>query len=160
MIQNRSISAAVGLTGLLIASAVAQTPSAGQGDGTPTTTVTVPAGSLQRTQNAWRARTLIGTPVFNDNGQRIATIADLLIGDAGAVDRVVLSVTQPRQLVAVPFGQLRFVPSQSVGTPFGRRARRLTQIATDAIRPYGVMLPGASRDTLAGMETFRFVPSP
>jgi hypothetical protein len=160
MIQNCSIAAALGLAGLLTASAAAQTPSTGQGNGTPATTVTVPAGSLQRAQNAWRARTLIGTPVFNDNGQRIATIADLLISDAGSVDRVVLAVAQPRKLVAVPFDQLRFVPSQSVGTPFGRRARRLTQIATDATRPYGVMLPGANRDTLAGMETFRFVPSP
>ena len=111
MILNRSIAAAVGLAGLLIAAAVAQTPSTGQGDGTPATTVTVPAGSLQRAQNAWRARTLIGTPVFNDNGQRVATIADLLIGDAGTVDRVVLAVAQPRKMVAVPFGQLRFVPS-------------------------------------------------
>jgi hypothetical protein len=111
MILNRSIAAAVGLAGLLIAAAVAQTPSTGQGDGTPATTVTVPAGSLQRAQNAWRARTLIGTPVFNDNGQRVATIADLLISDAGTVDRVVLAVAQPRKLVAIPFGQLRFVPS-------------------------------------------------
>lgn len=160
MNQNRSSAAAVGLAGLLIASAVAQTPSTGPGYGTPATTVTVPAGSLQRAQNAWRARMLIGTPVFNDNGQRVATIADLLISDAGSVDRVVLAVAQPRKLVAVAFGQLRFVPSQSVGTPFGRRARRLNQIATVAITPYGVMLPGTSRDTLTGMETFRFVPSP
>jgi hypothetical protein len=158
MIQNCSIAAAIGLAALLIGSAVAQTAPAG--DGAPATIVTVPAGSLQRAQNAWRGRMLIGTPVFNDNGQRIATINDLLITDDGMVGRVVLSVTQRRQLVAVPFNQLRFVPSQSIGTPVGRRARRLTQIATDAVRPFGVMLPGASRDSLASMEKFRFVPSP
>jgi hypothetical protein len=157
---DRSIVAAAGLAGLLIASAAAQTPPTGQGDGTPGSSVTVPTGSLQRAQNAWRGRTLIGTPVFNDNGQRVATINDLLITDAGMVDRVVLSVTQPRRLVAIPFGQLRFVPSQSIGTPVGRRGRHLAQITTDSIRPFGVLLPGASRESLAAMETFRFVPSP
>jgi hypothetical protein len=75
---------------------------------------------------------LIGSPVFNDVGQRIATINDLLITDNGIVDRVVLSVTQRRQQVAVPFIQFRFVPGERVATPVGRRALRLTQIATDA----------------------------
>jgi hypothetical protein len=28
------------------------------------------------------------------------------------------------------------------------------------ITTFGVMLPGATRETLTGMETFRFVPSP
>jgi sporulation protein YlmC with PRC-barrel domain len=68
------------------------------------------------------ARSLIGTPVFNDMGQRIATISDLLITDDGMVDRVVVSVTQRRKLLAVPFGQLHFVPSQNVATSVGRRA--------------------------------------
>ncbi len=157
MHHNRSVAAAV-LAALLIGPVAAQAPPAS--DAAPTALVTVPAGSLQKTQNAWRGRALIGTPVFNDTGQRIATISDLLITDDGMVDRVVVSVTQRRKLVAVPFGQLRFVPSQSVATPVGRRARRLTQIATNAIKPFGVMLPGASQDSLASMETFRFAPSP
>jgi hypothetical protein len=160
MRQIRSIAATAGIAALLMTSAMAQAPPAGQGDAAAATNVTVPVGSLQRTQNAWRGRMLIGTPVFSDGGQRIATISDLLITDDGMVARVVLAVTQRRKLVAVPFNQLRFVPSQSVGMPFGRRARRLTQIATDAIRPFGVMLPGATQDSLASMETFRFVPLP
>ena len=158
MRRHRSIAYAVGLAALLATSAVAQQPATGAP--TAATDPTVPAGSLQRTQNAWRGRMLIGAPVFSDGGQRLATITDLLIADNGMVDKVVLAVAQPRKLVALPFEQLRFVPSQSVGTPFGRRAQRLNQIATDAIRPYGVMLPGASRDTLAAMETFRFASPP
>jgi hypothetical protein len=160
MNHNLAIAAAIGLSALLIASAAAQTPSAGQANGAATTTITVPAGSLQKVQNAWRGRMLIGSPVFNDVGQRIATINNLLTTDDYMVDRVVLPVTQPRQQVAVPFIQFRFVPSQSVATPVGRRARRLTQIATDAIRPFGVMLPDARRESLASMEAFRFVPPP
>jgi hypothetical protein len=160
MNQNRSIATAVVLAGCLIASASAQTPSAGQGAGTAAPAVTVPAGSLQKAENAWRGRILIGTSVFNDNGQRIATIDDLLITDDGKVDRVVLSVTR-RQLVAVPFSQFRFVPSQSIATP-GRREplRRWTRIAANAAGPFGVLLPGASRDSLVGMEPFRFVSPP
>jgi hypothetical protein len=82
MVLNRSIVAAVVLASLLIASATAQTPS-GQGDGTATTAITVPAGSLRKTENTWRGRMLIGTPVFNDSGQQITTINDLLITNDG-----------------------------------------------------------------------------
>jgi hypothetical protein len=159
MNQNRTFVAAVGLIALLNAAASAQTPAAGPAGGVPAATVTVPTGSLQKAQNAWRGRTLIGAPVFNDNRQRIATINELLINDDGMVDKVVLSVAQSRQLVAVAFNQLRFVPSQSSGMPVGRRGwRRLNQMNT--ITTFGVMLPGATRETLTGMETFRFVPSP
>lgn len=158
MSQNCTFVAAVGLTALLIASATAQPPAAGQSDAVPTTAVTVPSGWLERTQNAWRGRTLIGATVFNDNGQRIATINDLLVDDDGVVDRVVLLVTQRRQLVAVAFKQFRFPPSRSIGRPVGRRAwRHLNQTNPTT---FGVMLPGATRDSLASMETFSFDPSP
>jgi hypothetical protein len=158
MNRNRTFAAAVGLTVLLIATAMAQTPAGGQSDAVSTTAVTVPRGWLERAQNAWRGQTLIGAPVFNDNRQRIATINDLLINDDGVVDRVVLLVTQRRQLVVVAFRQLRFAPSQSIPTPVGRRAswQHLTQ--TNPTTLFGVMLPGATRDSLASMETFRFVP--
>ena len=156
----RSTCAAGGLAALLVTVAAAQ-PSPGErnGEGFPST---VPVGSLQRVQDGWAARTLIGTPVFNDNRQRIATINDLLVRDGGAVEKVVLSVAQSRRLVVVRFDQLRFAPSESLGTPLGKRARRLSGIGNVArtdIGPYGVMLPGVSRDTLVGMEAFRRVPT-
>jgi hypothetical protein len=159
MNQIRTFATAVGLTALLVVSAMAQTPAAGPSDNISTAGVTVPRGWLERTQNAWRGQTLIGAPVFNDDRQRIATINDLLITDDGLVDRVVLLVTQRSQLVAVAFKQLHFVPSRSIPTPVGGRAlRRLNQ--TNTTRLFGVLLPGATRDSLASMETFRFVPAP
>ena len=155
MNRKRSIGAAIGLTALLITSAAAQPPT-GLGDGAPA--VTVARGSLLRVQNNWRGRALIGTPGFDDHGQRIATIDDLLITDDGKVDRVVLSVRGRRRLVAVSFGQLRFVPSRNFGTPLG--VRGTARLAQSGLRLFGVILPGASRDSLAKMETFRFVSSP
>ena len=156
MNRKRSIGAAIGLTALLITSAAAQPPT-GLGDGAAPA-VAVARGSLLRVQNNWRGRALIGTPVFDDHGQRIATIDDLLITDDGKIDRVVLSVRARRRLVAVPFGQLRFVPSRNFGTPLGRRGT--ARLAQSGIRLFGVILPGASRDSLAEMETFRFISSP
>src|SRR5215468_10390746 len=100
MNRKRSIGAAIGITAFLITSAAAQPPT-GLGDGAAPV-VTVAKGSLQRVQNNWRGRTLIGTPVFDDHGQRIATINDLLITDDGKVNRVVLCVKGRRPLVAVP----------------------------------------------------------
>jgi hypothetical protein len=149
-----AIAAAVVLAALLTTSAVAQTPSSDQGNGTSTTAITVPSGSSQKTQNVWRGRRLIGTRVFDDHGVWIATIDDILITDDGMVDRLVLSVTR-RRLVAVPFNQFRFVPSQSIPAP-REPLRGWTQIAANAAGHFGVMLPGASRASLASMESFHF----
>src|SRR5215472_18285880 len=156
MNRKSSIGAAIGLTALLVTSAAAQPPT-GPGDGAAPA-VTVARGSLLRVQNNWRGGALIGTPVFDDQGQRIATIDDLLITDDGKIDRVVLSVRGRRQLVAVPFGQLRFVPSLNFGSLLGLRGA--ARLAQSGIRLFGVILPGASRASLAEMETFRFVSSP
>ena len=156
MNRKRSISTAIGLTALLITSAAAQPPT-GRSDGAAPA-VTVARGSLLRVQNNWRGRALIGTPVFDDHGQRIATIDDLLITDDGKVDRVVLTVRGRRRLIAVSFGQLRFVPSRNFGTPLG--VRGTARLAQSGLRLFGVILPGASRDSLAKMEMFRFVSSP
>src|SRR4051794_2998309 len=118
---------------------------------------TLTAGTAQKSQNNWRGRTLIGTAVFNDNNQRVATINDLLITDDGRVDQVVLAVRGLRgKLVAVPFSQLRFVPSRGVlPLAVADAVPAPTQVSIDT---YGAMLPGATRDSLAKMETFRFAP--
>lgn len=68
-------------------------------------------------QNAWPARNLPGASVFNDNGQRVATVRDLLLTDDAKVDRAVLAVGTRRKLVAVAFDQLRFVPGRRFDTP-------------------------------------------
>ena len=149
--------AAAGLVALLIAPAIAQTPSVAPGDAATKPIITVPSGGLQRVQGAWRGRRLIGTPVFGDDGEQLAIVSDLMITDNGVVDKVVLSATLRRRLVAVPFSQLRFVPSQRIGMHAGRRG---TQFPTAAAGPFGIMLPGTTRDTLGALETFRFVSSP
>jgi hypothetical protein len=124
---------------------------------------TLLSGTAQKTQNNWRGRTLIGTAVFNDNNQRIATINDLLITEDGRVDQVVLAVRRMRgKLVTVPFSQLRFAPSTNVGPTGLGAAEGMVSLsspsASDESKNYGVVLPGASRDSLAKMETFRFAP--
>jgi hypothetical protein len=104
---------------------------------------------------------LIGTAVFNDNNQRIATINDLLITEDGRVDQVVLAVRRMRgKLVTVPFSQLRFAPSTNVGPTGLGAAEGMVSLSSpsDESNNYGAVLPGASRDSLAKMETFRFAP--
>jgi sporulation protein YlmC with PRC-barrel domain len=116
------------------------------------------AGTAQKTQNNWRGRTLIGTAVFNDNGQRIATINDLLITDDGRVDQVVLAVRRMGgKLVAVPFNQLRFAPS-SGSLALAVPDAPPTSLGSGDLKTYGAVLPGATRESLAKMETFRFGP--
>jgi hypothetical protein len=103
---------------------------------------------------------LIGTAVFNDNNQRIATINDLLITDDGRVDQVVLAVRRMGgKVVAVPFSQLRFALSSSLGVS----ALVAPDTPSDSgalgdVRTYGAVLPGATRDSLAKTEPFRFGP--
>jgi sporulation protein YlmC with PRC-barrel domain len=124
----------------------------------PKPTATAPAGTLQKAKNSWRGRTLLGAAVFNDNGQRVGTVNDLLITDDGRVDQVVLSVGRVRgKFVAVPFSQLRFAPSRSAPPVVAADAVPApAQLSTD--NTYGVVLPGATTDSLAKMETFRFAP--
>jgi hypothetical protein len=145
---------------LLINPAVAQSPAAPQ-PATAPPEATVPAGSLTRVQNAWPARSLIGATVFNDSGQRLASVRELLVTDDGKVDRVVLTVGRRGRLVAVSFGQLRFVPSQRFDTPVlavrGRMSRMVDAAHADR-RPYGIMLPGETQDSLLKMESIQLAP--
>jgi len=158
MNQIRSIAITAAFAALLVAPCHAQP--AGPPGATPTQRQAAPlltAGTAQKSGNNWRGRTLIGTAVFNDNGQRIATINDVLITEDGRVDQVVLAVRRMRgKLVAVPFSQLRYAPSSGA----------LAMIPPDAAAPifsgdvktYGAVLPGATRDSLAKMEAFHFAP--
>ena len=158
MNRIRSAGIAAALTALLIAPGLAQP--AGQPGATPNQRQTAPlltGGTAQKSQNNWRGRTLIGTAVFNDNNQRIATINDLLITDDGRVDQVVLAVRRMSgKLVAVPFSQLRFAPSS--GTLALAAPDATTPAISGDVKTYGAVLPGATRDSLAKMDTFRFAP--
>ena len=163
MKRLRSTGIAVALTVGLGLTALAQTPPSSQpgptaGTSPATASAKVPTGSAQKSQDYWRGRTLTGTPVFDDNGQRIATINDLLITEDGKLNQVILSLRRPRgKLVAVPFNQLRFAPSRSnplTRMPAVGMAR--VHAPLPSIVTYGAVLPGATRDSLANMERFRF----
>jgi PRC-barrel domain len=155
MNRIRSLGTVAAVAVLLIAPCHAQ-PTVQPGAARQAAAPTLLSGTAQKTQNNWRGRTLIGTAVFNDNNQRIATINDLLITDDGRVDQVVLAVRRIRgKLVAVPFSQLQFAPS--MGVPLLPSPDAPT-VAPSDVKTYGAMLPGATRDSLAKMETFRFAP--
>ena len=112
-------------------------------------------GTAQKSQNNWRGRTLIGTAVFNDSGQRIATINDLLITDEGRVDQVVLAfagcAANSWPCHSANYGLRRAVGRSRWPLRMPRRPpfRGLKTFA---------VLPGATRDSLAKMEPFRFAP--
>lgn len=75
-----------------------------------------PDGTLHKYDNAWRASKLVGADVYNEQGQTVASIDDLLVSDDGKIDRAVLStgggiLGVGAKLVTVPFDQLKFEPS-------------------------------------------------
>ena len=75
-----------------------------------------PDGTLHKYDNEWRASKLVGANVYNEHGQTVASIDDLLVSDEGKIDRAVLStgggiLGVGAKLVTVPFDQLKFEPS-------------------------------------------------
>ena len=75
-----------------------------------------PDGTLHKYDNDWRASKLVGANVYNEQGQTVASINDLLVTDDGHIDRAVLStgggiLGVGSKLVTVPFSQLKFQPS-------------------------------------------------
>lgn len=79
-------------------------------------TTKAPDGVLHKYDNEWRASKLVGANVYNEQGQTVASINDLLVTDDGHIDRAVLStgggiLGVGSKLVTVPFNQLKFEPS-------------------------------------------------
>ena len=73
------------------------------------------------------------------------------------MDQVVLAVRRMGgKLVAVPFSQLRFAPSN--GTLALASPDAPTPASSGDLKTYGAVLPGATRDSLSKMERFRFGP--
>ena len=165
MNRNGSIPIFAGLVALALGPALAQNPPANQPSGGAASGVnaganlTVPSGTVQKSQNDWRGRTLIGSPVFNERRQRVGTLNDILITEDGKVNQVILSASRPRgKLVAVAFNQLRFVPSTGLASPGFVTADGLasTPALSGALKTYGIILPGATRESFANMEAYRF----
>ncbi len=110
----------------------------------------------QKAQSRWRSRTIVGATVRSDAGQRIATVRDLLLDDNGQIQMAVLSVSGVGgKFVAVPFTQLKFVPTQGGSIPPAPEIG-LTMPPPQSAPTYGIVLPGATRNSLRAMEAFKF----
>jgi PRC-barrel domain protein len=160
----------------------------------------VAVGRLRQTHGGWRSSRIVGADVYNDNGQGIGTIDDLIVGQDGRVGTAVVSVggflgigSKP---VAVPYERLRLEArspdeTAAAGAPasvapalapvpgLGRGAADTTTprpapgpLPLAGTGPAGatpspvapgpnvattrVVLPGASRDSLAAMPAFNY----
>jgi sporulation protein YlmC with PRC-barrel domain len=76
-----------------------------------------PEGGLIKTHGDWRASGLVGATVYNDKGDSIGTVNDMLVGSDGTVSNTVISVGGflgiGTKYVEVPFRNLKLVPSKS-----------------------------------------------
>jgi len=126
-----------------------------------------PGGTLTLSHGDFRSSQIVGATVYNDHANSIGTIDNLLVDNSGKISEAVISVGGflgvDSKLVAVPFSQLKF--EQSRGSTIGDEARK----ATNAVTPnsmhvassssgtyYSVVLPGASKDSLTSMASFKY----
>ncbi len=130
-----TLGAAVSIAALLAAPAFAQQSNASAPSANPTVSPpsnpAVPStvspsgmatshpvgGTLQKSHDSWRSSKLVGATVYNDQGDSIGTVDDLLIGDDGKISNAVISVGGflglGSKLVEVPFSQLKFEQSRT-----------------------------------------------
>jgi sporulation protein YlmC with PRC-barrel domain len=107
-------------------------------------------GTLRQSHDAWRATRLDGAVVYNDQGNDVGTINDMLLDSAGKVSDVVLSVGGylgiDSKYVEVPFSKLKFEPSKGNTATSGSADNH----------DYSVVLPGATKDSLKAMTAFSY----
>jgi sporulation protein YlmC with PRC-barrel domain len=120
-IQTSAYAVAIGLgllgvSGLPIQAQTTNTTSAT----TSTNSDRAPNGSLEKYHGKLRASELTGANVYNDHGTALGTVNDLLVGNDGKIQNVVLSVGGllgvGTHYVSVPFSQIQVEPSHSGGT--------------------------------------------
>jgi sporulation protein YlmC with PRC-barrel domain len=101
----------------------------------------LPRNPIMTDHGGLRASKIIGTPVYNDNGQKIGTIDDLVIGlnnDLHAVISVGGFLDTGNKMVALPFDQLQF--GTTTATPEAR-----------------VIAPGVTREVLNNLPPFHYL---
>jgi PRC-barrel domain len=130
-------------------------------------------GRPQRTHGGWRSSRIVGAIVYNDHDERIGTVDDLVIRQDGRISEAVLSVGGflhiGAKLVAVPYDRLRFEESTEdqaadVGAPPAARIASPAASAAPAAAPpparpvvtTRLVLPGATRDSLAALPSFSY----
>ncbi len=93
-----------------------------------------PNGGLLKTRSDWRASGLVGATVYNDQGNSIGTIDNLLVASDGSVQNVIISVGGflgiGSKLVKVPFKNIKFVPSKVNPASGSKESARLNAPAT------------------------------
>ncbi len=124
-VQNTACAVAIGL-GLLASSTVpvlAQTTPTPADNAATTANANndkAPNGSLEKYHGLLRTSELNGANVYNDQGTAIGTVNDMLVGDDGKVQNVVISVGGflgiGTHYVSVPFNQIQVQPSRSGNT--------------------------------------------
>lgn len=129
------------------------------------------SGSLQKSHGEWRASKLVGAGVYNDSGDNIGSIDDLLMNDSGQIKTVVVSVGGfigiGNKLVAVPFDKFKFEQSQrphaaGYTQPGSVQPRKVNATAESTARPnpgpveYSMVLPEATSDSLKSAPGFKY----
>ena len=118
---------------LSVAPALAQTAASGSGSASGASMQLgdkAPDGGLMKTHGSWRASGLVGATVYNDQGERIGAIDDLLLSSDGTVQNAVVSVGGflgiGSKLVEVPFKNIKFAPSKTNPASGATMAKRAT----------------------------------
>jgi sporulation protein YlmC with PRC-barrel domain len=136
-----------------------------------------PNGSLQRYHGDFRASKLVGSNVYNQSGQTIGSVDDVLIGQDGKVSQAVVSVGGflgiGGKLVAVPFGDFKFVESRKstaadtnvaptaavagASAPTTVPADKASTMRTGPETAYfSIVLPNATKNSLSSAAEFKY----
>ncbi len=110
----------------------------------PTAAAAKASGVLQQSHNAWRSTKLDGATVYNEQGNSVGIIDDMLLDSAGHVSNVVLAMggflDVDARYVDVPFSKLKFEPSRG----------------DTSNHDYSIVVPGVTKDSFKAMTAFSY----
>ena len=113
-----------------------------------------PSGTLTQTHGNWRVSDLVGATVYDDQGNSIGTINDLLLSSDGSTQSAILSVGGflgvGSKLVEVPFKSIKFAPSLSNPDSGSKQATQTPAPAVTTAPAGTVGSTGAAGTTGAG----------
>lgn len=137
-----------------------------------------PTGSLQKVNDGWRASSLVGATVYNDQGTSVGTVNDLIVGDNGQISNAIISIGGflgiGNKLVSVPFDQIKFVESATnrvasdtnppgttapAGNASSTSASANPPVVSGTTPPrtcYSIVLPNATKASLTKMPDFNY----
>src|SRR3978361_2195377 len=158
------------LVGGLLASAVI-VPALAQSAPPAATQAPTTMTSTTAHSDMWRSSKLIGVNVYNDNNDKLGDISELLLDKSGKVAGVIIGVGgflgMGQHDIMVEMSKLKFVddpaPSSSTSTSSATGAAQDTRATTtssstsrDKWYPDHAVLSGATKDSLKGMQEFKY----